>query len=391
MDAVNTEKKIDTRTIEYRSPSNIALVKYWGKMGLQMPMNPSISFTLSTCATTTSVEFSLVDPSRASGSNSDELNKVTSRTSVTLESDNKKISKVAEALEATDSVQFEFFFEGEAKPDFHPKLEKFFSRIERDFPSLKKYSLKINSSNSFPHSSGIASSASAMSALALCIADFERSISENYEHDFHKRASHWARLGSGSACRSVFPFLAMWGYSPEIDGSSDKYALPIGEVAPIFQDFQDTVLLVDKGQKQISSTVGHDLMKGHPYTAARIEQAHNNLNTLLDVMRNGDLENFVKIVENEALSLHAMMLSSDPGYFLIKPNTLKIIEAVREFRKQKGINLCFTLDAGANVHLLYPSKDKNEVLGFVESDLLVYCQNGEYICDSVGRGPERLK
>jgi len=363
MEAVNTQKKIEKALIEYRSPSNIALVKYWGKMGLQMPMNPSISFTLSHCATTTSAEFSL------SPSFSTPLEK-----------------------RGNDSVQFEFFFEGEAKPDFHPKLEKFFSRIDRDFPDLKNYHLKIHSSNTFPHSSGIASSASAMSALALCIADFERSIKgEDYDFNFEQRASHWARLGSGSACRSIYPSLAMWGYSPEIEHSSDKHAISIEDMHPVFQDFQDTVLLVDKGQKQISSTVGHDLMKGHPYTSARIQQAHDNLKALLDTMRNGELENFVKIVENEALSLHAMMLSSDPGYFLIKANTLKIIEAVRAYRKQKGINLCFTLDAGANVHLLYPSKDKNEVLGFVESDLLGYCQNGEYICDSVGKGPVRIK
>ena len=360
MEVVKTTTKIDKAIIEYRSPSNIALVKYWGKMGLQMPMNPSISLTLSTCATTTSVEF--------------------------------KKGLSSEGQKSTAPVQFEFFFEGEAKPNFHPKLEKFFSRIDRDFPELKQYELLIRSSNSFPHSSGIASSASAMSALALCIAAFEKDLkAEAYAYDFNQRASHWARLGSGSACRSVYPAVAMWGYSPEFEKSSDKFALPVGEIHPIFEDFQDTVLLVDKGEKQISSTVGHDLMNGHPYTSARIEQAHTNLKLILAALRNGDLENFVKITENEALSLHAMMLSSDPGYFLIKPNTLKIIEAVRHYREQKGINLCFTLDAGANVHLLYPSKDKKTVLGFIEGELLGYCQNGEYICDSVGKGPERLK
>ncbi|MEM7163040.1 MAG: diphosphomevalonate decarboxylase [Bacteroidota bacterium] len=349
------EKTIEKALIEYRSPSNIALVKYWGKMGLQMPMNPSVSFTLNACATTTCVEFNAIQNDRM-------------------------------------EVQFEFFFEGAPKPDFHPKLNTFFDRILRDFPALKNYHLRLDSSNSFPHSSGIASSASAMSALALCLGEFEKKLlGEQYASDFDQRISNWSRLGSGSACRSVIPELGLWGYSPDIEGSSDKYAIAIDGIAPVFKDFRDIVLLVDKGEKQISSTAGHALMNGHAYTAARIEQAHLNLIELLDTMRNGNLEKFVKIVENEALSLHAMMLSSDPGYFLFKPETLKIIEAIRSFRQQNGIHLCFTLDAGANVHLLYPSKDEKEVLGFVEGELLVFCQNGEYICDSVGKGPERLK
>ncbi|NND77753.1 MAG: diphosphomevalonate decarboxylase [Flavobacteriales bacterium] len=352
---MQTEQKTDTKKIEkarveYRSPSNIALVKYWGKMGLQLPMNPSISFTLSQCATTTSVEFELAE-----------------------------------------AFSFAFFFEGEAKPDFHPKLSKFFDRIEREFPPIRNYKLTIRSSNSFPHSSGIASSASAFSALALCIADFEKQyLGEGYPLNFQERASHWARLGSGSACRSVFGGVAMWGYSPEFDQSSDKFAVQVDDIHPVFKDYQDTVLLVDKGEKTISSTVGHDLMNGHPYTSARIAQAHDNLVKIVPILRNGNLEEFVKLVENEALSLHAMMLTSDPGYFLIKANTLKIIGAIRGFREQNGISLCFTLDAGANVHVLYPAKDKKEVLGFIESDVLAYCQNGEYICDEVGKGPQNM-
>ena len=348
---------ITKATIEYRSPSNIALVKYWGKMGLQLPMNPSISFTLSDCTTTTSVAF---------------LKKSSDSTTI--------------------KVDFEFYFESQEQPAFHPKLEKFFERIVRDFPALINYKLRIHSANSFPHSSGIASSASAMSALALCIADFEKSLlNGSYSHDFEKRASNWSRLGSGSACRSIYPGLAMWGYSPEIEESSDTHAIPITEIHEVFKDFQDTILLVDKGEKHISSTKGHALMNGHPYSSARIQQAHENLNKLMDVIRNGNLKEFVKIVENEAFSLHAMMLSSDPGYFLFKAETLKIIEAVRKFREQKNNYLCFTLDAGANVHLLYPNAQKEEVLAFIQSELLGYCQNGEYICDSVGKGPERLK
>lgn len=342
---------ITSATVEWQSPSNIALVKYWGKMGMQLPMNPSLSFSLDECATTTSVTF-------------DHSNK----------------------------FGFEFYFKGEPKPDFHPKLENFFDRILRSFPELANYSLRIDSSNSFPHSSGIASSASAMSALALCVAEFEKNLKGNhYDFDFKQRASNWSRLGSGSACRSVFGGFTAWGYAEFIPGSSDKYAVAIEDVNDVFKTFQDTILLVDKSEKKISSTHGHDLMKGHPFKVARIDQALKNLEQMLDILRNGDIENFVKLVENEALTLHAMMLTSTPGYFLFKPNTLKIIDHVRAFREQKGIPLGFTLDAGANVHLLYPETDRTVVLNFIKDELLVYCQNGEYICDAVGNGPKLIK
>ena len=341
---------IASAKVEFSSPSNIALIKYWGKMGLQLPMNPSLSFSLSECATTTSVAF-----------------------------------------KASDRFDFEFFFEGEEKKDFHPKLQNFFDRIVRSFPEIENYSLRIDSSNSFPHSSGIASSASAMSALALCIAEFEKQLKgDAYQFDFKQRASDWSRLGSGSACRSVYGGFVEWGYAEFIKGSSDKYAIEIEDIADVFNSFQDTILLVDKSEKKISSTHGHDLMKGHPFKVARIDQALKNLEQMIDILRNGDIENFVKIIENEALTLHAMMLTSTPGYFLFKPNTLKIIEHIRTFREQKKIPLGFTLDAGANVHLLYPDEHKFVVMNFIKDELLQYCQNGEYICDAVGKGPKLI-
>ena len=71
-------------------------------------------------------------------------------------------------------------------------------------------------------------------------------------------------------------------------------------------------------------------------------------------MKSGDLDTFIKIVELEALSLHAMMMTSNPYYILMKPNTLSIIEKLWDFRKEKNIPACFTMDAGANVHILYP-------------------------------------
>ena len=146
-------------------------------------------------------------------------------------------------------------------------------------PFLKDYKFKIETSNSFPHSSGIASSASGMSALALCLVDLERALSgaEGSAVDF-KKASFIARLGSGSACRSIEGDLIVWGDHIQIPGSSNligvKYPF---EVHENFKNYQDTILLVDKGEKQVSSTVGHDLMHEHPFALERFKQANENL------------------------------------------------------------------------------------------------------------------
>ena len=153
-----------------------------------------------------------------------------------------------------------------------------------------------------------------------------------------------------------------------------------------FKNYQDTILLVDKGEKQVSSTVGHDLMHNHPYAEKRFEQAHENLSQLKNVLETGNLEKFIAIVESEALTLHAMMMTSMPYFILLKPNTLEIINKIWNFRNQTKIPVCFTLDAGANVHVLYPENDVDKVLQFIKDELVGYCQNAQYICDEIGNG-----
>jgi len=99
---------------------------------------------------------------------------------------------------------------------------------------------------------------------------------------------------------------------------------------------------------------------------------------------------FIEVVESEALTLHAMMMTSLPYFILMKPNTLVVINKVWEYRKATGSKLCFTLDAGANVHLLYPNNEKDKVLSFITSELVAYCENGQYICDKIGLGAKLL-
>ena len=338
---------------QWQAPSNIALIKYWGKYGQQLPQNPSISFTLSRCVTTTAVSFSPRE----------------------------------EGQEA-----FDFLFDQKKQIEFHPKIQQFLERITPYFTALEGHHLSILSHNSFPHSSGIASSASAMAALALCIVDFEKQFHPDWGgEDFLQKASFLARLGSGSASRSIGGPLMVWGQSKAFLQSNDQYAIaPAVEWNSIFHDYQDTVLIVDKGQKKVSSTLGHGLMQGHPFAGQRFEQAQSHLKELKAALTSGDLERFIDLTEAEALTLHAMMMTSNSRFVLMQPNTLAILQKVGDFRVQTGRPLCFTLDAGANVHLLYPKNEGIPVMDFIQNELVVHCQKGQYIEDQVGNGAKKI-
>ncbi|MBC5840879.1 diphosphomevalonate decarboxylase [Flavobacterium sp. F-380] len=348
---------LDKGQFQWSAPSNIALVKYWGKKENQIPANPSVSFTLNNCKTITKLAFAKKDNSTLLNTDS-------------------------------DSFSFDLLFEGKPKEDFKPKIQKFLERIEVFLPFLKEYHFTIDTENTFPHSSGIASSASGMAALAMNLMNLEKALNPAMTDDyFYQKASLLARLGSGSACRSVKGQVVVWGNQANIEGSSDLYGVEFpNEIHANFTNYQDTILLVDKGEKQVSSTVGHDLMHNHPYAERRFAQAHENLDTLISIFKSGDLDSFIKVVESEALTLHAMMMTSMPYFILMKPNTLEIINAIWKFRNETKIPVCFTLDAGANVHVLYPENVSEKVLQFIKNELVGYCQNGQYICDKIGNG-----
>jgi diphosphomevalonate decarboxylase len=231
-----------------------------------------------------------------------------------------------------------------------------------------------------------------MSALALCLMSVEKALnSEMSEEFFNQKASFLARLGSGSACRSIEGDVIVWGEHKEIDGSSNLFGVKYPfEVHDNFKNYHDTILLVDKGEKQVSSTVGHDLMHNHSVAGQRFEQAHDNLSRLISIFKSGDLNAFIKIIESEALTLHAMMMASMPYFILMKPNTLEIINKIWSFRKETSLHISFTLDAGANVHVLYPESESKAILEFISTELVAYCQNGHYICDRIGFGAEQL-
>ena len=140
----------------------------------------------------------------------------------------------------------------------------------------------------------------------------------------------------------------------------------------------------------MSSTMGHGLMKDHPFAKNRFQQAKKNLSEMKEILSSGNLESFIDLVESEALTLHSMMLTSTPRFILMKPNTLEIIDRIWTFRKETSLPVCFTLDAGANVHVLYPEKDKDRIVNFIRSELSSLCKNEEYILDHTGSGARQI-
>ena len=332
------------RTATEVCPSNIALIKYWGKYENQIPANPSISYTLSQCRTITEMEF-------AEGEN----------------------------------FSVKLFLSGKEEPKFAEKTAKYLAGIEKYLPWVLRGSFVIKTENTFPHSSGIASSASGFGALAKCLMALDKEISgEKSPEETLQKASLLARLGSGSACRSLYNGLVVWGATPVVSGSADEYAVPypVSEIHPIFRDFNDWVMLIHEGQKSVSSTVGHGLMNGNPYAQVRFAEAAKNFFTLQEILKNGDMDGFIKLVEHEALTLHAMMIVSDPAFILMQTGTLETIHKVWDFRRETGLPLFFTLDAGANVHLLFPNDGRQErIKAFIETELLAYTQSGGVVKD----------
>lgn len=347
---IPNKNQVIPQPITHQSPSNIALVKYWGKYGRQYPRNASISFTLSKAITTTQLSYQW------------------------------------KQNQQDQNISLQFTFENKVNELFARKMINFLESITDIFPFLPQLDLQISSSNSFPHSSGIASSASSMSALALCLCALEQQLFGTLtdKQMFLQKASYIARLGSGSACRSVYAKAAVWGKTEAVTGSSNDYAVSFGDqLHPIFEGFGDAILIVSRAEKKVSSRAGHALMNTHPFAPIRYEQAQAHMKALAKVLQTGDLERFIEIVELEALTLHGLMMSSTPSYTLMEPNTLEVIKKIRAFREETKLPICFTLDAGPNVHVLYPQSIRQKAKAFIEVELVPLCQDNYWLDDGM--------
>lgn len=310
-----------------RANSNIALVKYWGKKNskLKTPLNNSISLTLDSLYTTTSIEISDIDQV--------------------------------------------FFSDHEVTQNEKNKIISLVDIIRSDFKIDKK--VLINTKNNFPTASGLASSASGFAALAYAVDKvFELNLS-------NKEISKYARLGSGSASRSIYGGFAEWLKGDNEDGS-DSYAIQIKDEN--HWDISMLVVVVDDNKKDTGSTEGMDLtVKTCPFYPAWLETINHDLNEVRKGIINKDLEKVGLIMEHNCLKMHATMMTTIPSVIYWKPSTLEIIQKIKELRTQ-GINCYFTIDAGANVKILCENFEINKIKEYLKNSKniknIIWCKPG---------------
>ena len=322
-----------------QAPSNIAFVKYWGKKNIQEPINPSLSMTLKNSMTITSWE-----------------------------------------IEESDKFELEIYLDDVKKDEFKEKIIKWMDHLGEDFNFLEKSKSIIRTHNTFPHSTGIASSASAFASLSMCLTQIHYHVKgKDLEEE---QISELARLGSGSAARSIEGPYCEWGKS------SLRYAKPLKNIHESFMNLKDTIFIVSHEEKKVSSTLGHSLMNGHIFQDQRIKQANENVDAMIQCLEQGDINTFGKIIEEEAMTLHALMMTSNPSYILFEPDTIYIINELRKYRTENNLPIFFTLDAGPNVHLIYQDRMQEEA-----DKLITRIQNKikcELIHDQIGLGASIL-
>ena len=282
---------------------NIALIKYWGNRDheLRIPENGSISFNLDGLYTKTKVTFES-----------------------SLENDILEIN-------------------GQIIGNSELKRVSQFLRWVNEI-SGKHYFAKVSSENNFPIAAGIASSAAAFAALSLAATKaFDLDLSE-------KELSRLARRGSGSACRSIPDGFVEWkpGRTDE-----DSYAVSIAPSS--HWDLVDVIAVVKGKHKSVGSTAGHALAHTSPIQKARLADAPRRLDIGRNAIMKKDFLALAEIVEVDSNLMHAVMMTSNPSLIYWEPTTITIMKTIPELR-QTGIPVCYTLDAGPNVHVIVESK-----------------------------------
>jgi diphosphomevalonate decarboxylase len=315
------------------SCANIALIKYWGNRddALRLPSNGSISMNLDGLFTRTQVAF---EP---------ELSQDTLLLNGTQEN--------GKALERMDG----------------------FLDLVRSLAGKKLYA-RVVSENNFPTGAGIASSAAAYAALSLAATRaLELNLSE-------VELSRLARRGSGSACRSIPPGFVEW-----LPGADDASSYAVSIAPPEHWRLVDCIAIVEPEPKATGSTEGHRLASTSPLQSARVADAPRRLDVCRRAILERDFDALAAITELDSNLMHAVMMTSTPPLFYWQPSSLHLMIEIKQWR-QHGLPVCYTLDAGPNVHVLC----LEEAVDLVRSRLEEFADVGEVLICKPG-GPARLE
>ncbi len=289
--------------------SNIAFIKYWGNRNaaLRLPSNGSISMNLAGLFARTQVTF---DPALCC----DDV----------LRINGQAVSESAQR-----------------------RVTRFLDHV-RALAGKTQYA-RVVSENNFPMGAGIASSAAAFAALALAAS---RAIGLELSE---AELSRLARLGSGSACRSVPGGFVEWQAGAS---DADSYAFSIAP--PDHWQLVDCIAILTAGHKRVGSSEGHDLAGTSPLQAARIADTPRRLQICRSAILARDFAALAGIIEQDSNLMHAVMITSRPPLFYWEPASLEIMKAVQGWRRQ-GVACAYTLDAGPNVHIICEAADQEQV------------------------------
>lgn len=292
-----------------RANSNLATIKYWGNINneLRLPVNPSLSLNLDGLFTQTTVIWN-------------------------------------EAL-ANDVLTLN------GQPASGAALERVSNHLNKIRQRLNLTAhAHVESSNNFPMGAGIASSASAFAALTVAaVAAAGAQLSE-------RELTTIARLGSGSASRSVPTGFVQWFAADTHEGS---YAESIA--APDYWNLVDVIAIISSGHKAVGSQEGHRSADTSDLQAARVAGAGQRLEICKRALLERDFATFAEVVEHDSNLMHAVMMTSRPPLFYWLPASLTVMDQVRQWRNHEGLRVCYTLDAGPNVHCLCLSDDAAEI------------------------------
>lgn len=335
-----THNKSTTHTATAQAPANIAFIKYWGNKNtaLRIPYHNSISMNLSSAVTITTVSFSehfaedevLLGNTKLTGAKKD------------------RVIHVLDAIRRT------------AKKHKLPTA------------NLKA---QVTTKNSFPTAAGMASSASGFAALALAgtkAAGLSLST---------KELSTFARLGSGSATRSIPNGFVEW-----IAGDSHETSYAKSIHNSDHWKLVDLIAVVDSSEKKVSSTLGHSLAQTSPLFDGRVETMPKKIKKLKQALKNKNLQELGTIIEEESFNLHAVMMTSQPSVLYWTPTTVRVLQTLRTWREQ-GLLGYATMDAGPNVHIICEEKSHNAI----KKKLAQLAGVQEIIVGKVALGAELIK
>ncbi len=322
---------------------NIALVKYWGKRDdlRKLPINDSVSITLDErelCSTTTLVLG----------------------------------GKIKHDI---------FILNGKRGPDAHisEALMLIRKRLGKKYPLIRKPVLLI-SQNNFPTAAGIASSASGFAALAQAVAGAFGIVDK-------REISILARLGSGSASRSVFGGYARWRMGKRADGE-DSFAVQISPRAH-WPELVDVIVISDVEKKKVSSKAGMErTLKTSELCHCRQEHIGEAVEDVTRAIRKKDFEALAFSTMRDSNAMHATMLDSWPPIIYMNDVSREVVAAIHAYNERAGsLRAAYTFDAGPNAHIITKRKEAGKIVRLLQKIKGVK----KIIVSGVGDGPKQIK